>query len=687
MDDQHSITPQALRDYLARKEGLRLEFKLKCELTGQNNEERNNELAKDIIALLNTAGRHANDYAYLIIGAGDKLRSDGKRDYEPLQRDQYQASQFLDIVNARCLPKVSSIYYEEIEIDGNLYGVVILPPSPYVHALIQSLKLPGRHFAGEGVVLHRRGEAVAPAIGEELLLMSKQKEAWREARSITSEDHNRITLSQKPASAEAAHIKDLSATLGGATPPTMRFITDAQKCISVFISHSNEDNSEAKHYETIFDDAGFSAFQYGYDSDPRKTIPSFLVDKILKCHFFVLIISERSLASRSVQREVGLAVALQKQNRSYKPIIIPLYSKNANWRWSGRPSTFPTRDFESGRKSEPFDLTARGLEKYASAGAELDDAVISFMKPCLLVTRLNFQDEATFYDTEVFRLYEDLFPPEERDDPDDIVRCALRGDLGTEKSVLLPDNTCITYRLDSRWFILTLANQAIGLGFSTFDHASRLLYGNYIAVQRCWRGGDVARAFGREILKVSECLFPDYVGTVFEVEPFDRVRVRKIIDDLKLDKTEFSDEARTEVRKFLRVCLYQGLGCLFFLDKDLGEPLIATSPSLDPRRQRDWEDLQMDWWIMWYNRPGTPLDIGGAKTLWSKAIRCIYIEILAKSLVETAPEIGADYWRYANTLIDHTLIRSQDKQITFGKFLRGDSLFREWVSLGIEIAI
>jgi hypothetical protein len=89
------------------------------------------------------------------------------------------------------------------------------------------------------------------------------------------------------------------------------------------------------------------------------------------------------------------------------------------------------------------------------------------MRPRLLVTRVDFQDEATFHETEVFHLYEDLFPPVERDDREDIVQWVLRSDVGKNRSVMLPDETVLSYTLDSRYFILSLAERAIGLAFFT----------------------------------------------------------------------------------------------------------------------------------------------------------------------------------------------------------------------------
>jgi hypothetical protein len=103
----------------------------------------------------------------------------------------------------------------------------------------------------------------------------------------------------------------------------MRFVAGAQKQISTFISHSADNNDEAQYYETLLKNAGFSAFQYshGLHFGDRMSV---LRDKIRECNFFILVVSDYSTKSEWVQRELGLAVSLQRRNRGYRPIIIPL---------------------------------------------------------------------------------------------------------------------------------------------------------------------------------------------------------------------------------------------------------------------------------------------------------------------------------------------------------------------------
>jgi len=266
----------------------------------------------------------------------------------------------------------------------------------------------------------------------------------------------------------------------------------------------------------------------------------------------------------------------------------------------------------------------------------------------------------------------------------------LGSDIGKETSVLLPDGTALSYTLDSRYFILALAGRAIGLCFCTYDHTNKFIYGNYIAVQECWRGGDIAHAFFIEVMTIAEELFPQCQGLLFEVERFDKIRIETIIEHVEKFGAFESVDDRNEIRKFLRTAWYQKMGCLFFCDNKVKEPLVCTSPSLDPEGGREhWQRMEEDYWIMWYRKPGTPLDIGKANALWVQAVKCIYIEILAKSLVELSPDSGQEYWRYANEIVDRTLKDSEAKEITFCRFLyRHDSpLLRRWSKLGISVAI
>lgn len=472
-----------------------------------------------------------------------------------------------------------------------------------------------------------------------------------------------------------------------------RLLKNAHRHFSIFISHSSANNYEAQCYEKVLQDGGFSVFQHGDEPRPGDPIGSVVREKISKCHFFILVISEHSLNSPWVQRELGLALSLQREHHNYRPIIIPLYAKEASWRRTGeRPKQFPMRDFDTGKTLGQFDLTVRGWDKYYSPIADSDENLISFLKPNYVVSRLDFDDAATFDDAGVFELYKELFPPTERDDEQDIARWVLTGDIGQKRSFAISEGNEISYTLDSRYFILNLAGRAIGLGFFTYDYANDLIYGNYIGVQECWRGGDIARAFFSEIMKILEALFPRNQGMVFEVEKFGRQRVEQIIADLEKSGADHIKDLRdlNEVRRFLRVTWYQSLNCFFFFDKAAKEPLLSRSPCIDPSAPfEEWSKGEEVYWIMWYRPMNSSVSFSNARELWTKAIKSIYIEILAKSLCESFPECAQQYWDYANAIIDKTLKDTGLREVCFSKFLDRHSspLLARWMALGIDVPI
>lgn len=156
------------------EERPKVEFKLKYVLSGQGRNKTMNELAKDIIALTNTAGRSRDDYGYLILGAGDKLKSNGTRDHDDVSQYSHDSKQFLQITNARCNPPVPDLTYSPVEVDGRTYGVVMIPPSPYMHTLTRDLDTPTGLWR-KGSVLIRHRDEVALASFEEMELLKREK--------------------------------------------------------------------------------------------------------------------------------------------------------------------------------------------------------------------------------------------------------------------------------------------------------------------------------------------------------------------------------------------------------------------------------------------------------------------------------------------------------------------------------
>jgi hypothetical protein len=314
--------------------------------------------------------------------------------------------------------------------------------------------------------------------------------------------------------------------------------------------------------------------------------------------------------------------------------------------------------------------------------------LIAFMRPTLSVARGDILDAETFNETEVFKLYAYLFPPNERDDPEDIEHWVLVTDLGTVRSFDLPADGEISYQLDSRYFILNVAKKAIGLGFFTYDCRARLVYVNYVGVQRCWREGQLAKALFQEIVDVLADLFPEYEALILEVERFDIDAVDAAIERLKTEPTCFSPEEKDEIRKFLRIRFYHKLNCSFFVDGVTGRPLVCRSPCVDPSDDpANWDDEEADYWIMWCDRQGNAPRSPDAAANWRRAIQCMYVEILVKSLAERRAIAGREqYWEYGNRVVEGTINRTQGKKIELRQF-PDRSWYDRWRDLKIDLLI
>ncbi|MBR0697209.1 hypothetical protein [Bradyrhizobium lablabi] len=308
----------------------------------------------------------------------------------------------------------------------------------------------------------------------------------------------------------------------------------------------------------------------------------------------------------------------------------------------------------------------------------------------IVVTRHDVPDETAFRGSGVLDLYEELFPPNERDSGDDIVRWVLSDDVGKRRCFTV-NGEAVSYRLDSRCFILRAAERAIGLGFFTYDHASRLLYCNNVGVQTKWRGGSLARAFYLEMVGMLDELFPHNIGVVLEVEYFDRDRLEAIIGDLERGgERRMTANDQVEIRKFLRVSWYRKLDHAFFVDVRTKQPMLCRSPCLDPALPPSvWAGAEEDYWLMWHPRAGAATGVSGAGVLWRTAVETLYVEILAKSLVAADPDGRRAYWDYATTRVAGMLRQAATVPVTFASYPEpaGNSLLSRWRQLAIDLPI
>jgi hypothetical protein len=411
---------------------------------------------------------------------------------------------------------------------------------------------------------------------------------------------------------------------------------------------------------------------------------------------------------------LGLAADIQKKRRGY--IIVPILTPS---RLTQFPSEFATRDFYSKLPNGTFPLeNIQGIDQHARLPIEMDRNLVASMQPQLLVSRLDFFHESTFKETRALDLYEDLFPPIERDDREDIIRWVLRDDIGEVRRFKLSSDINLDYKLDSRYFIMTLAGDAVGIAFTTYDYRYHFLYGNYIAVEQQWRNfhglGDSFLDKIEEICcpPIRDCddkevtdenrannikqmipLYNECKGVVFEVETFKKSEIERIISELEQSRKGVIEDPKDlkQMRRFLRVTWYQKKGFRFFMDREHREPLVCVGPCLYPNERfpEKWKDEEESYWLMWQQRRGTIQDFTAFRELWEQAVKSVYLEILAKSLVEDCPGVGLEYWEYVNRIVETTLAASANRTIILERFLHRDdsNLLKRWRDLGIHLPI
>lgn len=223
-----------IKSWLAqRDETPRLEFKLKYVFAGPGGSKHKDELAKDIWALANTAGRTRTDVAHLLLGAADELKPDGTRDREDVRSSGYSRTTLLDIVNARSTPPLSDLTYAEIEVDGNHYGVIEIPPSPYMHELSRDLDATSGSWR-KGMVPIRRGDQVAAATFQEMQLLRSEKESWNKLTLTPLEEFEEyLSDPTKQAKARSLVIKKARELYDALNDPAFLKKDDDQRYVAI----------------------------------------------------------------------------------------------------------------------------------------------------------------------------------------------------------------------------------------------------------------------------------------------------------------------------------------------------------------------------------------------------------------------------------------------------------------------
>jgi hypothetical protein len=315
----------------------------------------------------------------------------------------------------------------------------------------------------------------------------------------------------------------------------------------IFISHSHEDADLAHQLRKDLASVDLQALRTASGLPPGLEEDQFRVwaferdlafsahlkqsvkDKIRDCDVFMIILSSKSVASKWVQMELGLAVAQSGKAKMRHPMIVAVLAESCV------PMTMALRDFDSGALTGSFDFNATRCFAPGSPSTDAFDHLVQ----CLLLNVYCFGTDSTDPDLipsgpdGAFACYEDLFPiREERDQPRDIASWLKRA--------YLRDSRATFCRL---FLTLQMQKVCIGMAFLDLDRTSRWIFGAYFGIRAEWRGDERARQFLLAVTTQCQKVVPGARGIAFEVEPYDDVLVRSVLRKFQREAARFPAKA------------------------------------------------------------------------------------------------------------------------------------------------
>jgi len=143
----------------------------------ETNEKQWGELIKDIVALTNGNVGWANETGYLIVGADEKLKSDGTPNLVGIKEEWLPSTTIiLGKVNSYCNHRIPHLESDRVEVQGTYLWVIEIQPSPYLHSLSKQLKTPKKEYSPQVLLLRRvDGEETYEGSYEEYSALGKEK--------------------------------------------------------------------------------------------------------------------------------------------------------------------------------------------------------------------------------------------------------------------------------------------------------------------------------------------------------------------------------------------------------------------------------------------------------------------------------------------------------------------------------
>jgi hypothetical protein len=335
----------------------------------------------------------------------------------------------------------------------------------------------------------------------------------------------------------------------GARDPKLRVLTKA------YIARAEEDKGRALELANLLRHHRIDAIDQSKVTLGKDEVCE-IKEEIKSCDHFLVVLSEATAGSDQIERDLDLVSQLHTERKRPRPAIIPVIV--------GAPQGYTT----------PPSIAQ--LHKFDLRSENLSEAVRELAKQ--LTPEITFINEVDGDEERLFRksvkVYEELFPVEERDPPENIEQWLREGRYAE------------LYR--DVYAVLHLGSTPIGMAFVTSYLKHHWTYGNYLGVLPCNRPNRMTETFLCGILKHLQELDPEMKGIVFEVEPVNWDCLLGAVKRGAIRGHGDEDEVITGIRRLRRLLLYHANGCVALLDSNR-RPLLVRGPALDGSGNRDLE--------------------------------------------------------------------------------------------------
>ena len=342
------------------------------------------------------------------------------------------------------------------------------------------------------------------------------------------------------------------------------------KNAEIFISHSNEEAEFAFELQTMFRNHGLQAWSFEINLPWSAEIAETVRQEINQCDHFVLILSDAACQSAWVQQELGLAVQLRTEREEECPTILGVMCDSPCTSMQVQPRDFDTHMIFG----SPYDFTRiRNFNLSSRTATDEIGELTQELKPTVdFITHTDPSEPEGELLQKSFKVYESLFPEEERSPPMDI-------ETWIDESRLQANSGGSIREI---YGVLHIRQIPLGMAYLTAYLDHHWTFGNYFGVRAGRRGLRRAEFFLDRIQDEfhEEHMDPEMKGIFFEVEPIDQELLSAVVERGRI--CGFPDEHNVlqQIRKLRRLNLYQAKGCVVLLRGDNQQPLPYWQPSM-----------------------------------------------------------------------------------------------------------